>query len=223
MKMFCIVRKTSSDPDLDRTVTPYTGHVYIGEIAGFGGYIVSGTQAQLTAINALPNVCGLAYISDPKFNSWTELNDVINSTARTQLNVWLTKYSLSNIAADWTCQRVISMLIQLYKTSSPALTDVVSAAFRTQINTWLTARQINNIPVAWTYNQVCQIIDTRLSAHWKELDDVITPVIRTRLNTWLTAQGQTNIPVAWTNLQVVKAVYTQMRGNFELNQCDVLE
>lgn len=112
MKMFCVIKKSTSDPDLDRTVTPYTGHVYIGEIAGWGGYIVSGTKAQLQAINALPNVYGLAYVTEAEGAHWTELDAAITPAIRTRLNTWLTARSQTTIPAAWTNKQVIMAIFK---------------------------------------------------------------------------------------------------------------
>jgi len=111
MKMFCIVKKTSSDPELDRTLTPYTGHGYIGAFGQWAGYIISGTKSQLQAINALPQVYGLAYVTEAEGAHWTELDNAIAPAMRNKVNTWLTANAQAIIPAGWTNKKVIKAIM----------------------------------------------------------------------------------------------------------------
>jgi hypothetical protein len=63
--------------------------------------------AQLQAINALPNVYGIAFVTESDAAHWTELDNVITPAMRTRLNTWLTARGYSTIPAAWTNRRVI--------------------------------------------------------------------------------------------------------------------
>ncbi len=222
-KAFAICRMVGGVPDFSNL--PCKGNVLCAKTPdrAWGIYIISGTLAQINAINALPQVTGLCAISAPDFDHWAELDGTINPTVRTQLNTWLTKYSLPNIPVNWIYRQVFTRLLQLYRNGSPALADTIAAAFRTLLNTWLTARELPNIPSGWSYNQTLQAIDQRLRGHWAELGDVIDPAVRTKLNNWLSARGYPIIPVGWTYRQVILAICQRLNVHYEIENTDVLE
>ena len=112
-KLLCIVNMNGSDPDLDRTVTPYIGHVHIGNLNhNFGAYMVSGTGPQLVAVNALPQVVGIVAVTESGSVRWAELDGVIAAGVRTKLNNWLTARGYPNIPSGWTYRRVIREVFQ---------------------------------------------------------------------------------------------------------------
>ena len=224
MKAFLVSRMVGGVPDFSDL--PHTGNVLCAKTLTtpqYGIYIVTGTAAQITAINALAQVVPLCAITHPDFDNWPEMDGVINSTVRTQLNTWLTKYSLPNIPSNWIYRQVFGGLQTLYLADHVALTDVAATAFRTGLNTWLTARELPNIPTDWTYRQILTAIDNRLRGHWAELGDVIDAGVRTKLNTWLTANGYPNIPAEWTYRQTLLTICLRLNGNYTIESTDVLE
>jgi hypothetical protein len=224
MRTFAVCQMVGGSPNVDFFTTPVHGYVLAAELPlQWGLYLFSGTPAQMTALNALPQVTGLCTLTEYRFDEWVELDGVITSTVRTQLNTWLTKYSLPNIPAAWTYRRVFAGLFDLYRTNSPSLADTISTAFRTVINGWLTARGITNIPAAWTYLQTVQAIEDRMRVRWPEIGDTVDPAVRTKLNTWLTARGYPNIPAGWTYRRLLQEVYERMNQPYDLNGVNVAE
>jgi len=224
MKAFLVTRMIGGVPDFSGL--PHTGNVLCAKTPTtlqYGIYIVTGTAAQVTAINALAQVVPLCAITHPDFDNWPEMEGVINATVRTQLNTWLTKYSLPNIPANWIYRQVFGGFQTLYLADHAALADVAATAFRMGLNTWLTARELPNIPTGWTYKQILTAIDNRLRGHWAELGDTIDAGVRTKLNTWLTANGYPNIPSNWTYRQTILAICQRLNGNYEIENTDVLE
>jgi hypothetical protein len=59
MKFFCLTRVAGGAPDIGQLGTDYTGHVQVDSVGSWGAYLISGSGAQLTAINALPQVIGI--------------------------------------------------------------------------------------------------------------------------------------------------------------------
>jgi hypothetical protein len=95
-------------PKIDKQVTDYHGHVYIGSVAGWGAYLISGTAAQLTAINALPEAVGIAVLTQSAEGAkWTELDSNITLAIRNKLNTWLTARGYPTIPAGWTNRQVV--------------------------------------------------------------------------------------------------------------------
>lgn len=80
---------------------PYHGHVLCAHLPNysFGVYLVSGTLAQLNAINALPNVYALCRAD--------EFETVITATRRTRINTWLTARGYPTIPAGWSYRQVV--------------------------------------------------------------------------------------------------------------------
>jgi hypothetical protein len=98
---------TGGSPNVDASVTPYTGYVHADSIGGFGAYLFSGTPAQLTALNALPQVIGIVAVSEAGDVKWAELDGVIAAGVRTKLNTWLTARGYPTIPAGWTYRQVV--------------------------------------------------------------------------------------------------------------------
>jgi len=94
---------------------PHTGNVLCAKTpgGGYGIYVVTGTGAQLVAINALPHVIGLCSVTEGGGDGrWPELEDVILPAVRTKLNTWLTARGYPNIPAGWTYRHVIREICQ---------------------------------------------------------------------------------------------------------------
>lgn len=113
-KMFCLINMNGgSDPQLDRSITPYHGSNHIGNInRQWGAYLVSGTGPELVAIDALPQVVGIVAITEGGSVKWAELDGVIAAGVRTKLNNWLTARGYPNIPASWTNRRAIREVFQ---------------------------------------------------------------------------------------------------------------
>ena len=104
---FGIVQESSpSIPVVDLTLYPMTGRLYVGSFAVWGGYLMSGTLAQLQALNALPTVIGLALLTS-NGGKWKELDSVITAGMRTKANTWLTANGWPTIPAAWTARQII--------------------------------------------------------------------------------------------------------------------
>lgn len=94
-------------PKIDTSATPYCGHIFIGEVAGWGAYLISGTGPQLTAINALPQAVGICVMTQDENVKWMELDSVIVLAIRQKLNTWLSAHNYSTIPAGWTNKQVV--------------------------------------------------------------------------------------------------------------------
>jgi hypothetical protein len=101
-------------PDIDTSVTPYSGYVLSGEIAstGWGAYLISGTGAQLLAIDALAQVVGIVAVTQSGDVRWGELDDALSSVVRTKINNWLSARGLQTIPDGWTNGRVVREIFQ---------------------------------------------------------------------------------------------------------------
>ena len=114
MKLFALIQMQGGEPQLSRETTPYPGHVHVPAtiLGAWGAYMVSGTGAQLTAINALPQVVGIVAVTESGSVRWAELDGVIAAGVRTKLNNWLTARGYPNILSGWTYRRVIREVFQ---------------------------------------------------------------------------------------------------------------
>ena len=223
MKTFLVTQLSGGIPDFSNL--PHTGNVLCAKTddSTWGIYIVTGTSAQLAAINALPQVYGLCSVTADDLFSWPEMAIVLSATVRNQLNTWLAGYGDPPIPANWTYGQVCQVLYQWYQAQRPELNDVIASAFRTAINTALTAHGYANVPTGWTYNQFVAAVVARYTSHWPELDDVIAPAVRTRFNTWLTARGYPSIPAGWTYKRVIETACLRLNEFYTIESTDILE
>lgn len=111
-KGFAITTMVGGAPNIDFTVTPVHGFALCDQVAGFGAYLFSGTNVQLLALNALPNVMGLCIVTEDANVKWAELDGVIAPAVRTKLNVWLTARGFVNVPAGMTYRAVITAVYQ---------------------------------------------------------------------------------------------------------------
>jgi hypothetical protein len=106
-RAFAIIRMSGGEPDIDGL--PVRGYCLAAQAGDQGMYLVTGTAAQLTAVDGLPQVYGLCAIGD--------LDNVISAAKRTRINSWLTARSLPTIPAGWSYKQVI---IAIYKRANAA-------------------------------------------------------------------------------------------------------
>jgi hypothetical protein len=223
MKAFMVVKMSGGVPDFSNLT--YSGRVLCAKTPdqAWGIYIVTGTPAQITAINALSQVYALCTVKDDDIFSWSEMTIVLSTTVRNQLNTWLAGYNDQLIPATWTYGQVCTYLYRWYQDLRVELNDVIVPAFRTAINTALTTHGYTNIPAGWTYNQFVTAIVVRYTSRWPQLDDVIDDATRTRFNSWLTAREYPTIPTGWTYRQTILASCKRLNKFYEIENTDVLE
>jgi hypothetical protein len=106
-RAFAIIRMSGGEPDIDGL--PVRGYCLAAQYEGQGMYLVTGTAAQLAAVDALPQVYGLCALQD--------IDNVISAAKRTRINSWLTARSLPTIPAGWSYKQVI---IAIYKRANAA-------------------------------------------------------------------------------------------------------
>lgn len=100
-------------PKIDTQVAPYHGHIFIGQVAGWGAYLISGTGPQLTAINALPEAVGIAVMTQTADGvKWAELDSTVTLAVRTKINNYLTSQGLATIPAGWTNRKVVKTIFK---------------------------------------------------------------------------------------------------------------
>lgn len=103
MRGFAICRNESGSPNIGEL--PYSGFVLVAHYGHVWGlYLFAGTAAQLTAINAAPNVIGMCSLAN--------VNTVISTAFRTQVNPWLVENGYAQIPADFTYHQVIDAICQ---------------------------------------------------------------------------------------------------------------
>jgi hypothetical protein len=102
-----LVKMSGGSPQIDTAVTPYVGHILVGHAGGWGGYLISGSAAQLTALNALPEVVGICVMTESGGVKWVELDNVITPAMRTKLNTYLTSKGLSTVPVNWTNRQIV--------------------------------------------------------------------------------------------------------------------
>jgi len=91
--------------DIDMEATPYTTYVLAAQIGNsWGCYMFVATAAQLTAINALPNVYGICTVAN--------LDNVIAVAVRNKVNTWLDARGFPTIPAGWTYRKVVNAIFK---------------------------------------------------------------------------------------------------------------
>lgn len=102
MRAYAVISMANGRPDLGGL--PCYGYTLLAHLPNYshGVYLVSGTAAQLTAINALAQVYRICTLA--------ELDDVITAARRTRINEWLTARGYPNIPAGWTYRQVLDAI-----------------------------------------------------------------------------------------------------------------
>src|SRR3990167_3098181 len=100
--LFAICDMTGGLPNIPAS-TPVHGWAHFDSLGQYGAYLFSGTAPQLAALNALPNVVGLAVMTGKADNEkdWLELDTVIAAGVRTKINNWLTARGYPTIPTSW--------------------------------------------------------------------------------------------------------------------------
>lgn len=109
MKAFAIIRMSGGSPDFDQREYPIHGYVLAFHLpdSSWGGYLLSGTGAQLNAVNNLPQVVGIVSVTQSGDVRWAELEGVCPAALRTKLNTLLSNHGYPNIPSGWTYKQVI--------------------------------------------------------------------------------------------------------------------
>ena len=116
MHAYAVIEMAEGKPAVDFAATPVSGYVLAaGPVGGFGLYLVSGTTAQLAALNALTNVWGLVAMGTSGGVHWGQLDTTISTAIRTKLNTWLTAGGYPAIPTGWTYRQVLAALVQHMK------------------------------------------------------------------------------------------------------------
>lgn len=93
MKALALVKMMGGSPDVDWNLYPVHGYV-LGAIipnSNWGAYIVSGTGAQLTALDTSPDVVGIAAIDEKGTGlRWSQqIDNTIPAGVRNRINTWI--------------------------------------------------------------------------------------------------------------------------------------
>lgn len=107
-KALAIIKETQvgANKGAPNLSVPYKGFVHVGDLPGsYAVYLITGTGAQLTAINADANcVAGvLVTESGPK---WPEMDQPVPAGMRTRINNYLTSQGRPNIGAGVTLKQI---------------------------------------------------------------------------------------------------------------------
>lgn len=106
MWAFAICKCDSGSPVPDEQATPFHGYACTGRAGNYGAFLVSGSLAQLQAINALPEVYGICLLTTGGVR-WGELDNTITPALRTRINIWLAARGYATIPAGWTNRQVV--------------------------------------------------------------------------------------------------------------------
>lgn len=116
MHAYTIIEISGGAPNVNFLNTPINGYVLAaGPFGNYGLYLVSGTGAQLTALNALSNVWGLVAMDDSGDVRWSQLDNVIAAGVRTKLNQFASARGWPNVPAGWTYRQVLTWLVNKFK------------------------------------------------------------------------------------------------------------
>lgn len=114
--MFAIARMVGGQPDIDQEATPIKGYVLCDQVANFGAYLFSGTGAQLSALDALPQVVGICAVTENGNVKWAELDGVVAAGVRTKLNTWITnnRHAWPLIPAGTAYRQILQVLYKRF-------------------------------------------------------------------------------------------------------------
>jgi len=104
MKAFAVVRMVGGLPDIGDL--PCRGYALAAHLPDYswGIYLFAGTVAELTAINALPQVYRVCTAA--------EYDTVISETRRARINKWLVARGWPTVPAGWTYRAVLRAAVR---------------------------------------------------------------------------------------------------------------
>jgi len=112
-KLFCAIKEHSrGEPQVDWEQFPQVSQCHCESVGEWGLYLLAGTGAQLSALNALPEVVGIVAVTESGETKWAELDGVIAAGVRTRLNAWLSARGHPTIPEDWTYRRVVEAVFK---------------------------------------------------------------------------------------------------------------
>jgi hypothetical protein len=201
MKSFTIIQITNGVPAVNLSTYPLYGYVLCAMIPGYGAYLLSGTVAQINAINGAPGVMKIATVSDwrgGKAYALTAQGSTTINLAPTGANTQAAivgevmdclgmRYSITAVAAPASGRQTVTL--------SPELLVDVPA----------------NTPVL-----------VGPATRWGELDNVIDAAM---INRWNNYRGTkyAAIPAGYTYRQAINFMFRYFDANFAIESCDVAE
>lgn len=105
MRAYAIIRMSGGVPDLGEL--PYYAYslgAHLGQ--EWGLYFISGTDAQITDILALPHATQFCTVSNAK----TELNNIQDTKTTDALNIWLDTQKMNLLISDCTNREAIETI-----------------------------------------------------------------------------------------------------------------
>lgn len=114
MKAIAIIPIVGGAPDVDLNNTPIHGIVLGGRIGSYGIYVLSGTGAQLQAVDALPGVVGIAAFTDDPNDpvKWAALDGPIPAGVRNKIDTWVANNhpAWGTIPAGWKLRDLVKFI-----------------------------------------------------------------------------------------------------------------
>lgn len=87
--------------------TSYRGFVYVGNLPGaYAVYIITGSGAQLTAIQTHANCVGGALVTESGGVKWGKMNEPISQALLDKINTWRAARKLATVDASTTLKQV---------------------------------------------------------------------------------------------------------------------
>lgn len=114
MKAFAIIRMQGGQPEINPEETPYHGYVLCDQLGQWGAYLISGTPAQLRAIDKLSHVYGICAVTESGDVRWRELDDAMTDKIRNRLNTWLENRGQQTIPEGWSNRRVVRAIFRRF-------------------------------------------------------------------------------------------------------------
>jgi hypothetical protein len=110
MRAFLIIEMASGRSNFDPATYAFEGFVHIGQpIGGYGAYLLSGKQSELTQLDNLPKVCTIVVFNDNTKEE--ELGNTLPASRRNKLNTLLTSLGLQTVPAGMTAGTALEHLV----------------------------------------------------------------------------------------------------------------
>lgn len=137
-KQFLIVPMMGGLPDIDALATPYAGFVFCDRIGDYGAYLFAGTDAQLDALIALPQVIEVARVGSKSDSKAGASLDAIGEPIDAEL----------------------------VKTDSAELEKPVEKAKHAKLEAWLADQRMPALDESKTYRATVDELYKRFNAHF---------------------------------------------------------